>query len=197
MISLLGKLRRRYEELVDPIGRSLGKIGVSPNSITVTSALMGGLAGLLFYLKEPLLGVVAIILVGITDMLDGAVARATHRVTKFGGVLDHVLDRYSEFAILLGMSLGGYISSSLAVYTLFGMVMASYTRAKAESLGGLKSCSVGLMERQEKFVLLIVGGLLVAWFEEALNVAAAVCGTLSHITVGQRLLYTYRQTRGG
>ena len=181
---------------MEPIGRSLGKIGLSPNVLTIISALLGCLAGYLFYVKQPIMGVLAIIAVGITDMFDGAVARATGRVTRFGGVLDHVLDRYAEFAIIMGMMLGGYIEPLWALFTLFGMVMASYVRAKAESIGGLKSCAVGLMERQEKLILLMAGGILVLWFSYALNVIAIILGVLSHITAMHRLLYTYKQTGG-
>jgi len=193
---LLGRLRRQYEKFMEPIGRSLGKIGLSPNVLTIISALLGCLAGYLFYVKQPIMGVLAIIAVGITDMFDGAVARATGRVTRFGGVLDHVLDRYAEFAIIMGMMLGGYIEPLWALFTLFGMVMASYVRAKAESIGGLKSCTVGLMERQEKLILLMAGGILVLWFSYALNVIAIILGVLSHITAMHRLLYTYKQTGG-
>jgi len=181
---------------MEPIGRSLGSLGITPNILTVISALLGGLSGFLFYIKQPILGVVAIIAVGMADMLDGAVARATHKVTRFGGVLDHVLDRYAEFAIVMGMMLGGYLSPIWTLYALFGMVMASYVRAKAESIGGLKSCTVGIMERQEKLILLMIGGILVLWFKGALDVIAIIVGTLSHITAMQRLIYTYRQTGG-
>ncbi|RLF05345.1 MAG: CDP-alcohol phosphatidyltransferase family protein [Thermoprotei archaeon] len=193
---MLGKLRKQYEKFMEPIGKSLGSLGVTPNILTVISALLGGLSGFLFYIKQPVWGVVAIIAVGVVDMLDGAVARATHKVTRFGGVLDHVLDRYAEFAIIIGMMLGGYLSPTWALYVMFGMVMASYVRAKAESLGGLKSCTVGIMERQEKLILLMIGGVLVLWFKEALNIIAIIVGTLSHITAMQRLIYTYKQTGG-
>ena len=193
---MLGRLRRQYEKFMEPIGRSLGKIGLSPNVLTIISALLGCLAGYLFYVKQPIMGVLAIIAVGITDMFDGAVARATGRVTRFGGVLDHVLDRYAEFAIIMGMMLGGYIEPLWALFALFGMVMASYVRAKAESIGGLKSCTVGLMERQEKLILLMTGGILVLWFSYALNIMAIILGVLSHITAMHRLLYTYKQTGG-
>jgi len=179
-----------------PIGEALGGLGVTPNVLTCISAALGGLAGYLFYAKSPVMGVVGILAVGVVDMLDGAVARATGRTTRFGGVLDHVLDRYAEFAIILGMMLGGYVQPIWAIYVLFGMVMASYVRAKAESIGGLRSCTVGLMERQEKMIMLMAGGIAVLWFEEALNVVAIIVGTLSHATAVHRLLYTYKQTGG-
>lgn len=193
---MLGKLRKRYEQFMGPIGRRLGSLGFSPNTLTITGTVLSCLAGFFFYAREPLLGAITIVVTGVIDMLDGAVARATNRVTRFGGVLDHVLDRYAEFAIIVGMLLGGHLNPLWAIYVIFGMVMASYVRAKAESIGGLKSCSVGIMERQEKLILLVIGSILVLWFEEALNITAIIVGTLSHVTAVQRLMYTYKLANG-
>ncbi|MEM4576609.1 MAG: CDP-alcohol phosphatidyltransferase family protein [Candidatus Nezhaarchaeales archaeon] len=193
---MLGKLREKYERFMEPIGKLLSNLGLSPNALTILSVILACLAGTLFYLRKPILGVIGIIATGIVDMLDGALARAIGKVTRFGGVLDHVLDRYAEFAIITGMTLGDYLNPLFALYAIFGMVMASYVRAKAESIGGLKSCTVGIMERQEKLVLLMVGGTLVYWLKDVLNVVAIIVGTLSHVTAFQRLLYTYKQTGG-
>lgn len=193
---MLGKLREKYEKFMEPIGKLLSSLGLSPNALTILSVILACLSGTLFYLRRPILGVIGILVTGILDMLDGAIARAIGKTTRFGGVLDHVLDRYAEFAIITGMALGGYLTPLLALYAIFGMVMASYVRAKAESIGGLKSCTVGIMERQEKLILLMLGGVLVSWFRDALNVVAIIVGTLSHVTAFQRLLYTYKQTGG-
>jgi len=133
---------------------------------------------------------------GFVDMLDGAVARATGSATRFGAVYDHVLDRYAEFAVLLGIGVGGFVDWIWVVFALFGMVMASYARAKAESVGGLKRCTVGIAERQEKLILLLVGSILQPLFSLALPICVFVVGVLSHVTVIQRLRYTFNQTRG-
>lgn len=133
---------------------------------------------------------------GFVDMLDGAVARATRSATRFGAVYDHVLDRYAEFAILVGIGLGGFVDWIWVVFALFGMIMASFVRAKAESVGGLKNCTVGVAERQEKLILLLVGSILQPFFSAALPICVLIVGLLSHITVIQRLRYTFTQTRG-
>ena len=193
---MLGKLRAKYEVAMRPIGLRLGKAGVRPNTITTVSLLISFLAAAAYFQGSPLLGAVGLVAAGLVDMLDGAVARATGSATRFGAVYDHVLDRYAEFAVLLGMGLGGLVDWSWIVFGLFGMVMASYTRAKAESVGGLSSCTVGIAERQEKIALLLVGSLFQPFISIALTAAVAIAGLLSHVTVIQRLWYTFKNARG-
>jgi phosphatidylglycerophosphate synthase len=129
-------------------------------------------------------------------MFDGAVARATGKTTRFGAVMDHVLDRYAEYLIIMGIVLGNYVDWTLGVFALVGMILASFTRAKAESIGGLKSCTVGIAERQEKLIILIVGSLFSIYHINALSYAVVLVGILSHFTVIQRLQYTWKQTKG-
>jgi len=111
-------------------------------------------------------------------------------------VYDHVLDRYAEFAVLLGIGLGGLVNWIWVIFALFGMVMASFVRAKAESVGGLKSCTVGIAERQEKLILLLAGSVLQSISPLSLTICVLIVGVLSHVTVIQRLQYTFNQTRG-
>jgi phosphatidylglycerophosphate synthase len=193
---LLGRFRVRYEAALRPLGKRLGKIGLKPNVITTISLLVSCLAAVAYAFRMPLVGALGILGSGFVDMLDGAVARATRSATRFGAVYDHVLDRYAEFAILLGIGLGGLVDWIWIVFALFGMVMASFVRAKAESVGGLKSCTVGIAERQEKLILLLAGSILQPLFSFALPICVVVVGILSHVTVVQRLSYTYNQTRG-
>lgn len=193
---MLGRLREKYEATMEPIGRGLGSLGVTPNIITTFSLLLSGLAAVAYAMKSPLLGGLGLVASGIVDMLDGAVARATGKATRFGAVYDHVLDRYAEFAILVGIGLGGFVDWIWVIFCLFGMVMASFVRAKAESVGGLKSCTVGVAERQEKLILLLLGSILQLLYPFALLVSVILVGVLSHVTVVQRLSYTFKQTRG-
>jgi CDP-diacylglycerol--glycerol-3-phosphate 3-phosphatidyltransferase/archaetidylinositol phosphate synthase len=195
MVKLLGRLRARYERAMQPIGKRLGKMGATPNTITTFSLILAVLAALAYASKAPLLGALGLVSSGIVDMLDGAVARATGKATKFGAVYDPVLDRYAEFAILVGIAVGGFTEWVWAIFALFGMVMASYTRARAESSGGLKSCTVGIAERQEKILLLLVGSLLQPFVSIALSFCVILVGVLSHVTVVQRLYFTFKNTR--
>jgi phosphatidylglycerophosphate synthase len=196
LIDLLGRLREKYEAAMQPVGRGLGRLGATPNSITTLSVLVSFLAGYAYAVKLPLLGALGLLLSGFIDMLDGAVARATGHVGRFGAVYDHVLDRYAEFVVLIGIGLGGSVDWIWVVFCLFGMVMASYTRAKAESVGGLASCTVGFAERQEKIIVLLIGSLIQPFVPLGLMVAVVIVGVLSHATVVQRLHYTFKNTRG-
>ena len=192
---MLGKIRAKYEVLMRPVGKWLGNLGIKPNVLTTLSLILSVGAGVAYAYRNPLLGAAGLIMSGVVDMLDGAVARATHKSTRFGAVYDHVLDRYGEFFALVGIGLGGFSNWLWVVFCLFGMVMASFTRAKAESVGGLKSCTVGIAERQEKLTVLLIGSILQPFITGALLAAIITVGLLSHITVIQRLNYTFNQTR--
>ncbi len=192
---MLGRIRAKYQALMRPVGKGLGKSGITPNALTTISLVVAIGAGTAYALKFPVLGAVGLVVSGVVDMLDGAVARATKSASRFGAVYDHVLDRYVEFFVLAGIGLGGFSDWIWVLFCLFGMVMASFTRAKAESVGGLKQCTVGIAERQEKLIILLIGSFLQPFVTGALMVAVIVVGVLSHITVVQRLHYTFKETR--
>jgi len=218
-IFMLGKFRQTYEKVMMPVGRVLGKTGITPNMITVFSLIMAAVTAYIFYIGDLLLGTLFIVLTAFVDMLDGAIARATGKASKFGAVFDHTLDRYAEWFFYLGLMLGGFLPWLWGYFTLFAMIMASFTRAKAESVGGLEKCTVGIAERQEKLILLIAGILLTyyypaSWmavlsyfpvsvqnFFVSLNIVSpltllvVIAGVLSHITVIQRLNYTKKNAR--
>lgn len=194
-LALLGRIRAKYQALMRPVGKGLGKSGITPNALTTISLVVAIGAGTAYALKFPVLGAVGLIVSGVVDMLDGAVARATKSANRFGTVYDHVLDRYVEFFVLAGIGFGGFSDWIWVLFCLFGMVMASFTRAKAESVGGLKQCTVGIAERQEKLIILLIGSFLQPFVTGALMVAVIVVGVLSHITVVQRLHYTFKETR--
>jgi len=173
----------------------LGRVGLTPNAISTLSLVVAVLAAVAYATRAPVLGALGLLGSGAIDMLDGAVARATGSVTRFGAVYDPVLDRYAEFAVLFGMGFGQLVAWIWVVFGLFGMVMASYARARAESSGGLESCRVGIAERQEKIILLVIGSVIQPFYNLALPVSVVIVGILSHITVVQRLHYTAIQTR--
>jgi phosphatidylglycerophosphate synthase len=177
---------------MQPLGAQLGKWGARPNSITTASLLVSCLAAIAYSLRFPLFGALGLVGSGFIDMLDGAVARATGMTTRSGAVYDHVLDRYAEFAVLFGIGLGRLVDWVWVIFCLFGMLMASFVRAKAESVGGLKSCTVGIAERQEKLILLLAGSLLQSLEPLALTACVLIVGLLSHVTAVQRLHYTFK-----
>ena len=192
---MLGRFRERYENAMLPLGRALGRLGIGPNMLSIFAALAGVGAALLYLRGTALLGASVLLASAFLDMLDGAVARATASASRFGGVLDHVLDRYVEYALVVGVVAGGFASWFWGLFALVGMLLASYSRAAAESVGGLSRCTVGIAERQEKLLLILAGSFLVTIWSNALEYTMILVGLLSHVTVGQRLLYAWQNAR--
>jgi len=191
----LGRFREKYENAMLPLGRAIGRLGVDANVVSILALFVGLVAALLYLQGSPLLGALALLCSAFIDMIDGAVARAMQTASRFGAVLDHVLDRYVEYILIVGVVAGGFASWFWGLFGLVGMLLASYTRAAAESVGGLSSCTIGLAERQEKLLLFLLGSVLVTAWPNALEYAIIVVGLLSHVTVAQRLLYTRLNAR--
>ena len=186
--------RSTYELLSIPYGRVCLKLGLTPNILTVTGLLIAGGAGIAFWQGYFLLGVFLMLATALADMLDGATARAGDLGTVFGGVFDHSLDRVGEFLIVLGIGVSGHVAPGWAMFAFFGMWSASYTRAAAESIGGLKTCAVGFAGRLEKFVLIIAGAIFELIFPNiAMESALIVVGVVSLVTAGQRLAYAHTE----
>jgi CDP-diacylglycerol--glycerol-3-phosphate 3-phosphatidyltransferase len=123
------------------------------------------------------------------------VARLVGRVTAFGAFLDSTLDRYADLALYMGLVvhytlIGRSFYMALAAVALASSFMVSYSRARAESL--IPSCKVGFMERPERLVLLIMGGV----FNRMAQVLWVVA-MISTITVVHRVVYTWQELRAG
>ncbi|MFL5807332.1 MAG: CDP-alcohol phosphatidyltransferase family protein [Roseiflexaceae bacterium] len=194
MTPILARFRGLYEQATIPLGRICLRLGLTPNTLTLLSLVGGGLASYAIARGSFIGGVALILVMGFADVLDGSTARAGGTATPYGTVLDHVVDRYAEFMILLGVMVSGVVAGEWVLFTLFGMVMASYVRARAESTGLVASCNVGFAGRQEKLVLLCLGLLIQPAFPQLglLQWAVIAIGAMSHITAVQRLLYARR-----
>jgi phosphatidylglycerophosphate synthase len=185
--------RRRvtYESASIPYGKICLKLGLTPNVLTAISFLCAAASGVCFWQQWIIPGVILMLLTAFTDMLDGATARAGNIGTVFGGILDHVSDRYGEALILFGISLSGLTHPGWGIFALFGMVIASYTREAAEAIGKLENVAVGAVGRLEKFVIIIVGVVLEYLISgyHLLTYALIIVGAVSYLTSVQRLLY--------
>ncbi len=181
---------RTNKALASPV-RALARRGVSPNVLTVTGLLLNALVGLVLALGWGFWGGFLVIFAGLFDMLDGALARQSGRTTRFGALLDSVVDRFSEAAILIGL-LWFYLSSQLfaEVLLLFavllGSLMVSYVRARAEGLG--IDCEVGLVARPERVLLLALGLI-----SSQMIVVLVLLALLTHFTVVQRLWHVWQR----
>ena len=186
--------------LLDRIVHGLALTRISPNVLTfiglvinIAAAFLFGHAnasnsGRMFFYAG-----LVIIFSGFFDLVDGQVARATNRVTRFGAFFDSVVDRYSDASQFLGLLIfyargERFFYVVLSAFVMVSAIMVSYTRARAESLIG--SCRVGFMERPERLVLVIIGALFnrmapVLW----------IIAVLSTLTVIHRMRYTWTRTQ--
>jgi phosphatidylglycerophosphate synthase len=135
-------------------------------------------------------------LFSVTDTLDGALARATNRVTRFGAFLDSVCDRYAEAGVFLGVvwwyqSIGNGLGVALAYVAIIGSLMVSYSRARAEGIG-LEAADVGWFQRPERIVALGLGFLAAQLVPEVLLVVLAILAVLTTVTVIQRVVHVAR-----
>ena len=142
----------------------LVSLEVKPNHITFLGLFASMGAGIAFVFS-PVAGGLLTLLTGLLDTLDGSLARALGQTRKFGAFLDSVLDRYTEFIIYLGIWFFFYrqgastpFFSLVILLILFGSLMVSYTRARAEGLG--EHCMVGVFQRGERIVMIGLAGIL-------------------------------------
>jgi len=175
----------------------LARTGITPSAITWFGFLVTLGAAALIITGHLFAAGFVVLVAGFFDMLDGALARHTNRVTSFGALLDSTLDRLAEAVLLLSILVLYAREQSLApillvCVALVGSLLVSYIRARAEALG--LECPVGLFTRPERVVVLALGLLLNHIFD-ALIIALALIVVLSFFTVGQRLIYVWQQTK--
>src|SRR5436305_8864472 len=149
-------------KIIDLIVRWLALSRIHPNVLTFLGLMINTWAAFLLAAGRFQAAALVVIGAGLFDMVDGRVARETNRVTRFGGFFDSVLDRYSDLGVLVGLlvyyaSINRNFYVVLTALVMTGSVMVSYTRARAES--AIPRCKVGFLERPERVVLIILGGL--------------------------------------
>lgn len=191
--------RPAVAKVLDPIGRALLRLGLTPDSVTVIGTVGVSAAALILYPRGSLLaGTLVIAVFALADSIDGTMARLSGRSSRWGAFLDSVLDRVSDAAIFGGLTLwfvaeGSTWGVPLSLAALVLGQLVSYTRARAEGLGA--EASVGLAERAERLILVLLAAAAVGLGLPAAVLVAAmgVLVVLSAITVGQRVVVVWRQ----
>jgi len=181
---------RMVAAIVAPFGRGLARTGLRPNTLTTLGLLFTAAAAVAVGRGEPVVAGLLLLLGGAMDTFDGAVARASGRSTPFGGFYDSVSDRLADGMILAGIAWWVADRPRLLLLTLAALVFAevtSYVRARAESID--LECEVGVLERAERAILLVLGLLFAPLFEPMLWVLA-IGGS---ITVMQRIHHVWCQ----
>lgn len=193
--------------IINAIVRAVAFAGIPPNVLTTTGVLINVGCGVLFGFGEFFWAGVVLILANLFDMLDGNVARLTGNSTRYGAFLDSSLDRVSDMVCFVGIMIfyatytpeHSILNVFLAGAGLIGSVMVSYTTARSEGLG-IKS-NVGFLQRPERIVLFIIGGLS-TWNWESDHFLANrmpqvlwILAIFSFWTFVQRMLYTRKELR--
>ncbi len=213
MVFIRGTVERLIGRFLMPLVTVAARVEITPNAIS-TGGFVGNLtAAVLIFFGHFILGGIMVWLAGLMDMLDGKVARFTHRESVYGAVYDATLDRVGEIAIYTGIGAylivhGQYISAFVAVIATGGSLLISYVRARAESYN--IPCAVGVLCRGER-VFLIGLALILNFLSRFLNppihhfltfvhlphrfppmpvtLIIFAIAILSPVTIAQRLLY--------
>jgi len=189
--------RQAGRMLTNPLVPIISRLKLTPDMMTFTGIILNLVAAVVIGFGCLLAGGIIFLLAGLFDLLDGALARYMEKTTRFGALLDSTADRITEGAIFLSLIFVTGVSVwpfnvtwelVLIFLALIGSYLTSYIRARAEGLN--IDCTVGLFTRVERVIILALGLLLSQVF-----IALAIVVVLSFVTVGQRLVYVWRQAR--
>ncbi len=198
MMNLAELRKTAARRITEPLMAILKRSRLKPNTLTWIGLAMSIIAAATIAANHLLIGGFLVLLSGLFDILDGALARLTNQTTRFGALLDSTFDRISDAVLLLGL-LALYISSGdtleivLIFLALVGSFITSYVRARAEGLG--IDCPVGLFTRAERVIILTLGLLLNQFYEFSILIALLVLVVLGFVTVGQRLFYVWQKAK--
>mgnify|MGYP000100224325 FL=1 len=200
----LDRFRPLADRALNPFVRAAAAVGLTPNTVSVLAIVLAGGAAGAFYQggEDPLfyaLGAVLVFLNGWLDLIDGALARRLEVASEAGDLLDHVLDRYADIVILVGLAAGiGRYDLGLAAVT--GVLMTSYLGTQAQAVG-LDRVYGGLLGRADRLVLIgVVGGAAAVVTEpiESLTIVGwllVVFAIVGHFTALQRFYYAMGDLR--
>jgi len=175
-----------YRPVSMPVATLLAKTPLTPTHVTLVSAALAFGGGVAFGFRQFLLGALLTLLGSITDCVDGDLARISGRTSKAGSYLDHVFDRWTDAALIVGLTASSLDDLALiGMAALVGTFMTSYARTKAQVVG--KDADVGLGGRDARMLILVVGAVAGYVF-----VALAVVAALGLVTAVHRMVWTIR-----
>ncbi len=183
---MLEEIKEFIRDALRPLARNITEI--NPNTITIFGLLLSLVSAALFAERKIFMAGAFLLAGGFFDVLDGLVARENNRITRFGGFMDSVSDRFADAAVIIGAMYGGLTAFSLFPYwfigalAIVGSLMVSYTRARAEAAGA--DASVGVGERAVRMLIIVIGA-----FIAEVNWAILLVAVISFITVFQRIAY--------
>jgi len=194
MVDLIEIRQTVGSRIADPIVGLLSRSGIRPDALTFTSLALSVAAAYFIATGNFVLSGVLVLVSGLFDLLDGALARFTKQTTKFGAILDSTVDRVSEAAVFCGLLIwytprGAALEAVTIFAALIGSFLVSYIRARGEGLG--LECRVGLFTRAERVIVLAIGLLA-----NQVLVALWLLIAFVYVTVAQRLIHLWKQAKG-
>jgi CDP-diacylglycerol--glycerol-3-phosphate 3-phosphatidyltransferase len=217
-MTISNESRGRIKKLFEPIALGMGRLGLTPDGLTLIGFGITVVGALLLSQQLWVAGGIVVFIGGVFDMFDGTLARATGKVSPLGAFMDSVFDRAGEVIVYVGLVAGletlGFAASLLAAAAMGAAVMVSYTRSKSEGLGftkGTGMAAVGIMPREIRLVILSLGIVLLGVFGAdhgpdwqateiptgllLFEIALAIITVGSIITVIQRILHVRSQAK--
>ena len=194
---LSARLKPAVTRVITPVAAAALRMGITPNAVTWTGAIAVVTSALYFYPKgEFFIGTVIICVMALSDLFDGTMARLSQKgSSKWGGFLDSTIDRITDSAILVGISI--YLIDKedplviVVMVTLVTGILVPYIRAKAESFG--IECSGGIAERTERLIISLVAiGFEGLGIPYTLSIGRWLLALLGTYTVLQRMLIVKR-----
>ena len=190
-------LQDRFIKLLSPLVKLFAKWGLSPTSFTIAGVIITAIGAAAFLMGFIRLAGLFVLLGGLCDTVDGLLARATGKATRFGALLDSSVVRYAEFIMFFGIAAyfvyaDNYGMAAGTFLALVGSFMVSYARGRAESLGF--AAEVGITQRPERIVLIGLGAII---HMDAFKLAIWLVAVLANFTALQRIRCAYKQDAAG
>lgn len=205
-MSISNESRGRIKKIFEPIALGLGRLGITPNGLTLIGFAITALGSLLVGVQAWIVGGVIVFVGGVFDMFDGTLARATGQTSPFGAFMDSTFDKAGEILVFLGCIAAlansdvGSVPVVVAAAAMGASIMVSYTRAKSDALGyssGMGLAAVGVMPREVRLVIISIGLVLTGTSigTSAIEFALGIILVGAVITVIQRILHVRTQAK--
>ena len=195
---MLEKIRDKVEPITNRIGQELSKLGMTPIMLSIF-AIIFSLISAFFYsnliqfeinniISNQALGAIFLLIAGLCDMLDGAIARVTKKSTLRGAFIDSTFDRVTEIIIFAGLLIGQYAEPLFVFFAITLSMLVSYSRTKAEAIN-VDLRGIGIAERSERILILCLFS-----FINEIRLAMIIIIVLSFITFMERFIAVMKKS---
>jgi len=195
----------------EPVVNLFHGLRVSANTLSTASLAFAAMSGISYYFSYSnriVLGAALLLMLlnGLLDGIDGAVARKSGTISKYGDYLDHVIDRYADVIMICGIFLGGYLQADLGTLVIVGVLLASYLGTQAQAVG-IGRIYGGIMGRADRMIVIALASCMQLVYPSEIGAfdirftilgwALLLIGALSHFTAIQRFWHTRKQLLEG